>query len=184
MAKAMKHGTRIISYSYTDYTDYKGYESYIHPEITISMAMICDACEEYKLYGYETALEKAKLLRAETSNTLYVDTAFSFDGTLTIKRQMVRKYTSDGKAYYPQPYACRINSCGLNVEYLGLATKIAKLCNGWSASPLQVVEALKKLKAVCNRYDKATDCFLITGHLNDDMFHMPINMREQAEAAA
>jgi len=174
----LKHGQRVVAYQWSDYSQYKHSETYIHPEITVQFASIVDETEVFKAYGYESSLEKAKLLRQATRSTFHVDFSFSsFHGSVTFRWQSDRRYR-DGIGYYGSLYACGLYRCGVDAETIGLALKIAKLAeSGWSSQPLAFIEALKTLKAVPVVYNKPTDCFLIGEHLNDDMFGLPADQR-------
>lgn len=174
----LKHGQRVVAYQWSDFSTYQHREQYLHPQITIQFAKVVDETEDFKTYGYESCLAKAKLLRDETRNTIHFDMLSGSGGNnLTFRWQTDRRY-HDGTGYYGSLYACQINNCGMDVELIALALKIAKLGeHGWSTQPLQIVDALQKLKAVPVVYNRATDCFLAGEHLNDNLFGLPAEQR-------
>jgi len=180
----LKHGTKVIVYSCTDYSNYKGMENYLHPTMTVQRAVICDALIDFKEYGGESFLAKAKLLREHTGNTLYVDHRGGFGQEATFRWQTNREY-HDGVGYYPELYACKLDSCGFDLDTLAMVTKLAKLTpTDWSTSPMQLVEALTKIGAVRTVYNKPTDSHIIAPHLDDDMFGLPQSMRKQASSVS
>jgi hypothetical protein len=183
MTKKLKHGSRIISYSYSDYSDYRHGEQYIHPQIHIQRATIVCSLAEYKSYGYESSLKTAQLLRDETKDTLHVSLSAGFGNTITVKWQSDRQY-NDGVAFYPELYGCRIDSCGFDSDTIAIALKLSKQCHDWSTSPLLFVDALKSIGAVCTRYDRKTDCHLVCEHLTDNMFFLPDHLRRKPSVAA
>jgi hypothetical protein len=183
----LKHGQKVIAYKTTDYTRYKHNEMYIHPEITVQFAAIVDETEVFKAYGCESSLNRCKLLRDETRGTFHVDLSVcTFSGSLTFRWQTDRRYSENHGYYYGSLYACRLYQCGFDAETIGLALKIAKLaCSGWSTQPIEIVDALKTLKAVPVVFNRPTDCFLVGEHLTDNMFGLPAEQRapEGVEAA-
>lgn len=174
----LKHGTKVVVYACPDYSIYKGMDNYLHPTITVQRAVICDALEDFKEYG-NSFMEKAKLLREHTGSTLYVDHRGGFGQEATFRWQTNREY-ENGVGYYPALYACKLESCGFDLDTLALVTKLAKLTpTDWSTTPLQLVDALSKIGAVRTVYNKAIDCHIVADHLNDDMFGLPLSMRKQ-----
>jgi hypothetical protein len=182
----LKHGQKVIAYQATDYTGYKWQDNYLHPEITIYEAVIRDAMEEFRQWGGDGYLESARKLREATGNTFYIDLRSGFDNPeVTFRWQTDRRF-HEGRAYYAELYACKIQACGFNLESLAIATKIAKLvARTWSCQPLQIVAALEKLKAVRCVYSKLPDRHIITEHLTDNLFGLPAEQRapEGMEAA-
>jgi len=175
----LKHDQRVIAYQATDYSQYKHNEMYIHPEITVQFAAIVDETEVFKAYGYESSLNRCKLLRDETKSTFHVDfSVCTFGRSVTFRWQTDRRYNESHGYYYGSLYSCKLYQCGFDAEIIGLALKIAKLAdNGWSTQPLEIVEALKTLKAVPAVFNRPTDCFLVGEHLNDNMFGLPAEQR-------
>lgn len=177
----MKHGQKAIFYTPSDYSAYNHHEQYIHPTIYIGTCRVVDAIESLRHPGYreqEHHLKKARALREATGNTLHIEKTDSFGNELTLKWQSHREGHS-GECWYPSLYSCKIDTCGFNSEILAIASKLAKLVeHGWNAQPLQVVEALKKIKAICIVWNKQADSFIFADHLADDMFGLPEHLRQ------
>jgi hypothetical protein len=177
----LKHGQKAIFYTPSDYSTYNYHEQYIHPTIYIGPCMVVDAIESLRhvrCSDEEYYLKKAKALREATGNTLYIEKTASFGNELSLKWQSHREGHS-GECWYPSLYSCRINSCGFDPETIAIASKLAKLAeHGWNAQPLQVVEALKKIKAICIVWHKQADSFILADHLADDMFGLPEHLRQ------
>lgn len=177
----LKHGQKVVYYTPSDYSRYIHHEQYIHPMIQIGTCTIVDAVESFRSnlhHGEEHYAKQAKALRQATGSTFFFEKHNSFGSELTLRWQSHREGYA-GDCFYPSLYGCRIDSCGFDSDTIAIAAKLAKLTKyGWNAQPLQVVEALKAIKAICIVWHKEADCFVLSDHLADDMFGLPENLRQ------
>jgi hypothetical protein len=168
--KKLKHGTKVLTYTYSDFSKYRSQQQYIHPTITIRMGKMVDPLQEYRLYGCESSLADAKKLREHGRDMMYVSYSGAKDCEL--------RWQSDLENGYRSVYGLRVCGCDFDVDVLSVITKIAKGCGTWRTQPLQVVSMLQSMGAVCVRYNHDLDCHLIVDHLTDDMFGLPADQRE------
>jgi hypothetical protein len=178
----LKHNQKLVCYTPSDFSQYCHGEQYIHPTIQVGTCTVVDAIEAYR-NGLrhddgDYYAKKAKVLRDATGSTFYLDKHNSFGSELSLKWQSHREGHS-GECFYPSLYGCRIDSCGFDPDTIAIASKLAKIAqHGWNAQPLQVVEALKAIKAICVKWHKQADCFVLSDHLADDMFGLPEHLRQ------
>jgi hypothetical protein len=176
-AMKLKNKQKIIAYTHTDLTGYSSGEEYLHVKIMVGKATVVDALEWYLSTGDKYYLKKAESLRESTGNTIYIDSQAPCSG-LDLRWQTHRE-GSRGDYYYPLPYGCRIDRCDFDSESIAIAAKLAKLATrSGDTSPMQVVEALKAVKAVCVAWHKGADCHIDACHLSDSLFGLPEDLRQ------
>lgn len=173
----LKNKQKVIAYCPTDLTGYSSGDEYLHLNIMIGRATVVDALEYYRTTGEKYYLKKAESLRESTGNTIYIDGQVPCNGVHL--RWQTHREGSRGDCYYPLPYGCRIDRCDFDSESIAIAAKLAKLVTRASdTSPLQIVEALKAINAICVAWDKGADCHIVTDHLADNLFGLPEELRQ------
>lgn len=179
----MKINKSVVFYHATDLSQYSSGQEYLHPTITIGISRLLDASDLYKSTGNEYYLKQSRTLFEATGSTLFIE-----NGLLSREielRWQTHRENIGGRLFYTSPYACLINRCGFDTESISLVGKLAKCASlGRETSPVQVVEALKKLKAVCVVWNRDADSFVITDHLQDNLFGLPDHLRQPKRAPA
>lgn len=177
----MKINKSVVFYHATDLSQYSSGEQYLHPTITIGISRLLDASDLYRSTGDEHYLKRVRSLFESTGSTLFIENIL-YSREIELRWQTHRE-TRGGHQFYASPYACLVNRCGFDTESISLVGKLAKHASlGREASPVQVVEALKKLKAVCVVWNRDADCFVVTDHLQDNLFGLPDHLRRLEQA--
>lgn len=183
--RKLRHGQQIITYRWTIYDQYKWGENYLHPEIIVQPATVRDPLAEYAKYPDDHYLERAKRIRACTSDTLYIDTSYGLSESFSVRFQTNRESGGDRGYHYPPCYGAKITDCGFDARTIAIAAKLAKQCNAnWSIGVLDVVAALKEMKAQAVIWSKDADCLILCDHLEDSMFGLPADLRQPTEVVA
>jgi hypothetical protein len=129
----------MIGYQMTDFSGHNHTDRYLFGRIYIYHGRVIDALHSFREYGCKSDLDLAATIRDATGDTLHFQTG-GWDDEMTIRWQI----NQDEK---DRPYACRLEACGFSDRNMKVASKLAKVCNGWNTKPDQVLEALKSMKA-------------------------------------